>query len=101
MIVGGQSSGKSSLLQSLTDIPFPTGQRCCTRYPIRVVSRRSTPGTEDHFQITVEAPENQVPSPLPLANMVARKYKLSGKTLTMEKFQEALEDVSNPFPSTK
>ena len=46
MIVGDQSSGKSSPLQSLTDIPFPVGDGLCTRFPTQIVSRRATGGPE-------------------------------------------------------
>lgn len=38
--VGDQSSGKSSLLESLTGIPFPHGQELCTRYATQISSRR-------------------------------------------------------------
>ncbi|KAK3334146.1 interferon-induced GTP-binding protein mx2 [Cercophora scortea] len=38
--VGDQSSGKSSLLESLTGIPFPHGQELCTRYATQITHRR-------------------------------------------------------------
>ncbi|KAK2006223.1 dynamin family protein [Colletotrichum eremochloae] len=38
--VGDQSSGKSSLLESLTGIPFPRGQELCTRYATQITHRR-------------------------------------------------------------
>lgn len=38
--VGDQSSGKSSLLESLTGVPFPRGQELCTRYATQISSRR-------------------------------------------------------------
>lgn len=38
--VGDQSSGKSSLLESLTGIPFPRGQELCTRYATQISHRR-------------------------------------------------------------
>ncbi|KAK1624560.1 dynamin family protein [Colletotrichum phormii] len=40
--VGDQSSGKSSLLESLTGIPFPRGQELCTRYATQITHRRET-----------------------------------------------------------
>ena len=42
--VGDQSSGKSSLLESITGIPFPHGQELCTRYATQITHRR------DEFQ---------------------------------------------------
>ncbi|KAL8984718.1 MAG: hypothetical protein Q9177_004626 [Variospora cf. flavescens] len=53
VIVGDQSAGKSSLLQSLTDIPFPVADRLCTRFPTRIVSRR-TPKQSGVTKISIE-----------------------------------------------
>ncbi|PNP61188.1 hypothetical protein FNYG_14105 [Fusarium nygamai] len=38
--VGDQSSGKSSLLENLTGIPFPRGQELYTRYATQITHRR-------------------------------------------------------------
>ncbi|CVL07115.1 related to RBTMx2 protein [Fusarium mangiferae] len=40
--VGDQSSGKSSLLENLTGVPFPRGQELCTRYATQITQRRDT-----------------------------------------------------------
>jgi GTPase SAR1 family protein len=40
VVVGDQSSGKSSLLESLTGIPFPKDQTLCTRHATQITSRR-------------------------------------------------------------
>ncbi|XWX01651.1 hypothetical protein V2A60_009679 [Cordyceps javanica] len=40
--VGDQSSGKSSLLESLTGIPFPRSQELCTRYATQITHRRES-----------------------------------------------------------
>ncbi|KAF2427246.1 interferon-induced GTP-binding protein Mx2 [Tothia fuscella] len=40
VVVGDQSSGKSSLLESLTGIPFPHDLELCTRYATQITSRR-------------------------------------------------------------
>lgn len=53
IIVGDQSAGKSSLLQSLTDIPFPVSDRLCTRFPTRIVSRR-TPSQPESIKVSIE-----------------------------------------------
>ncbi|KAL3424105.1 vacuolar sorting protein VPS1 [Phlyctema vagabunda] len=54
VIVGKQSAGKSSLLQGLTDIPFPVGGRLCTRFATRIISKRSPPGSTDSIHISLE-----------------------------------------------
>lgn len=40
--VGDQGSGKSSLLESLTGIPFPRSQELCTRYATQITHRRDS-----------------------------------------------------------
>jgi hypothetical protein len=32
VVCGDQSSGKSSVLEAITKIPFPRGENCCTRF---------------------------------------------------------------------
>lgn len=56
VIVGGQSTGKSSLLQGLTEIPFPVGMDTCTRFATRIVSQRTPPGTPRQVKITIVPP---------------------------------------------
>ena len=41
-MVGDQSSGKSSLLESLSGIPFPKDQSLCTRHATQITSRRNS-----------------------------------------------------------
>ncbi|KAJ4294867.1 hypothetical protein N0V88_005104 [Collariella sp. IMI 366227] len=41
VVVGSQSSGKSSLLENLTGFAFPRGQGLCTRYATQITLRRS------------------------------------------------------------
>jgi GTPase SAR1 family protein len=60
VIVGDQSTGKSSLLRSLTDIPFPVADGCCTRFATRIVSRRTAPGTPNQVKITIVPPDFKI-----------------------------------------
>uniref|UniRef100_A0A0D2XUE6 GED domain-containing protein n=1 Tax=Fusarium oxysporum (strain Fo5176) TaxID=660025 RepID=A0A0D2XUE6_FUSOF len=85
IIVGGQSSGKSSLLQSLTGIPFPVDSGCCTRFPTRIVSRRTEPDSDDSFRITIDPAEVDVPGLDPASDNI-KNYECSGKILTKERF---------------
>ncbi|KAK4130568.1 hypothetical protein BT67DRAFT_390895 [Trichocladium antarcticum] len=41
VVVGGQSSGKSSLLENLTGFSFPRGHGLCTRYATQITLRQS------------------------------------------------------------
>jgi GTPase SAR1 family protein len=41
VVVGDQSSGKSSVLEGLTNLPFPRDSGLCTRFPTQIVFKRS------------------------------------------------------------
>ena len=41
IVVGQQSAGKSSVLEALSGIPFPTSDGLCTRFAIEVILRRT------------------------------------------------------------
>ncbi|KAM0433962.1 hypothetical protein ACHAPT_003906 [Fusarium lateritium] len=94
VIVGGQSSGKSSLLQSLTGIPFPVNSGCCTRWPTRIVSRRTGPGSKDSFRISIEPPDVNVPGMEPSSDEISN-YSHQGDTLTKEEFVKTIDEVSD------
>ncbi|QPC79243.1 hypothetical protein HYE68_009995 [Fusarium pseudograminearum] len=96
IIVGGQSSGKSSLLQSLTGIPFPVDSGCCTRFPTRIVSRRTEPDSDDYFRITIDPAEVDVPGLDPASDNI-RNYECNGKILTKERFAKVIEEISTEF----
>lgn len=91
-MVGGQSSGKSSLLQSLTGIPFPVGANCCTRFPTRITSKRTAPKTKDSFRITIEPAEVKVDG-LAKSHEMIKEYECTGETFTAEIFVEAANEV--------
>lgn len=41
VVVGDQSSGKSSVLEGLTELPFPRDSGLCTRFATQITFRRS------------------------------------------------------------
>ena len=52
-VVGGQSSGKSSVLESLSGVPFPRGTGCVTRCPTQLTMKRSKPGAPWRARVSV------------------------------------------------
>lgn len=40
-MVGDQSSGKSSVLEALTELPFPRDSSLCTRFATQIIFKRS------------------------------------------------------------
>lgn len=45
VVCGDQSSGKSSALEAISGIPFPTKDNLCTRFATEVILRRTSVGT--------------------------------------------------------
>jgi GTPase SAR1 family protein len=41
VVVGDQSSGKSSVLEAMTGVPFPRGSGMCTKFPTQIKLRKS------------------------------------------------------------
>ncbi|KAK5627842.1 hypothetical protein RRF57_003557 [Xylaria bambusicola] len=101
IIVGGQSTGKSSLLRSLTDIPFPVGTGCCTRFATRIVSKRTAPGTPNQFKITIVEPEIKVEGFVYPTSNDYEDYVLMGETLTADVFETVMNDVSTNYMGIK
>jgi GTPase SAR1 family protein len=90
VVVGDQSSGKSSLLEGLTELPFPVAGQLCTRFATQVSFRRSALAVEDSITVTV------IPAP---DSDDAYKQKLGGfeavfTDFTQEAFMVILDDVS-------
>lgn len=65
-----------------------------TRFPIRVVSRRTAQDSRERFRISLERAPQDV-NGLQRADAAADNYRLEGDTLTMDAFKAALEDVSD------
>ncbi|KAI1136785.1 putative dynamin GTPase [Hypoxylon sp. FL0543] len=74
VVCGGRSSGKSSVLERLTGVPFPQGQGPCTRFPIEIVFRH----TDAPQQITARIDQHDEQSPEILRDLGEFHRKLSG-----------------------
>ncbi|KFX86692.1 hypothetical protein V490_08938 [Pseudogymnoascus sp. VKM F-3557] len=94
VIVGQQSAGKSSLLQSLTDIPFPIGDGLCTRFATRIVSRRTAPGTADVVHVSVEPGEID-PFGYGETDGPTGNFNPAVPSLTAEVFKSIVDQASN------
>lgn len=66
MVIGDQSSGKSSLLEGLTDLSFPVASELCTRFATQIVLRR-VPIEQSNVRITI------IPGPTAQTDEEAKK----------------------------
>ncbi|KAK3334330.1 P-loop containing nucleoside triphosphate hydrolase protein [Neurospora tetraspora] len=87
--VGDQSSGKSSLLESVTGIPFPRGQELCTRYATQITHRRDP---EVQIIITIiPAPQS---TEAEKASLRSYRKELSSTNELRDQFVKILDEVN-------
>jgi GTPase SAR1 family protein len=53
VVVGDQSTGKSSVLQAITEIPFPIDDKMCTRFATEVVLKRTLPDHPTSIEVSI------------------------------------------------
>jgi GTPase SAR1 family protein len=56
VVCGNQSSGKSSVLEALTEVPFPRNDNLCTRFATEITLRR---GAVDSLRLSIIPDENR------------------------------------------
>ncbi|KAK6331211.1 hypothetical protein TWF696_003271 [Orbilia brochopaga] len=92
VVVGDQSSGKSSLLEGLTEISFPVASDLCTRFATQIVLRRV-----DSLDTNVRA--TIIPGSEAANNEVLKELRRFDKSIpqaefTSESFAEILNEAS-------
>jgi hypothetical protein len=86
--VGDQSSGKSSVLEGLTGLPFPRDSGLCTRFPTQIVFKRSKILMTE---ASIMAAHGQDGSKV---DAIAKFGKKQLKALDQKTFSDILEEVS-------
>lgn len=98
VVVDDQSSGKSSVLKGLTDLPFPRDNGLCTRFATQIVFRRAEKSTIAVSIIPSSAANSKTKEKL-------RTFKIDHLTLLLgDEFIKVLSKVrsaSAPLPKTK
>ncbi len=82
VVMGDQSSGKSSVLQSISGIPFPRGSGLVTRCPLELIMKRSTVSSVEDWkaEISLRWDRNNQP---PEAGIVDNIQDLMSRIQTM------------------
>lgn len=90
VVVGDQSSGKSSVLEGLTNLPFPRDSGLCTRFPTQIVFKRSETTSKE---VSIMAAHSQETF---RADAIAKFGKRQLTSLDETSFSELLAQVKKP-----
>jgi GTPase SAR1 family protein len=92
VVVGDQSSGKSSLLEGLTGLSFPVASELCTRFATQIVLRRA-PANEAEVRITIiPGPDAQGDEEI-LDNLLGFERTLSTREFDSESLRTIFDEV--------
>ncbi|KAF9157780.1 hypothetical protein DFQ26_008326 [Actinomortierella ambigua] len=90
VIIGEQSSGKSSTLESITRLPFPHGVGTCTRFPIQVTLCRDPALRTRMLSASIKGQEEfntRYSTPRPSADDFAPIIEFASQVLDTDKSQ--------------
>lgn len=88
VVVGNQSSGKSSVLEALTELPFPRDSGLCTRFATQITFRRSA---ETKISASIIPAKN---SPAEYSERLKAWQKTNLQALDAVSFGEIMKEVS-------
>jgi len=91
VVVGDTSTGKSSVLQALTRLPFPVAGDLCTRFVTETTIRRCSPSERPGYNVEVKMDGSSPPqaAPFPPKSFESDDW--------VEVFQHLREDIDDAF----
>jgi GTPase SAR1 family protein len=92
VVVGDQSSGKSSVLEGLTGLSFPIASDLCTRFATQIVLRRA-PAHEAQVKITIIPGPDAQGDEETLDALLGFERILTIEDFDTERFQEIFDEV--------
>ena len=93
MVVGDQSSGKSSLLEGITGLSFPVDSDICTRFATQIILRRSPP-EEASATVTIIPGTGSVGDKAATKHLESFSRSLSANEFDGAKVAEILNEAS-------
>jgi GTPase SAR1 family protein len=91
-VVGDQSTGKSSVLQAITEISFPVKQDTCTRFPVQISFRQTATVTVPAVKATITP--GRLTAKDDAFRARTKDFCMESEALT----QEALRDMIDKVP---
>ena len=82
VVVGAQSAGKSSVLESITGFHFPRSTTLCTRHATEIICRREE---TESIVISIQPADGDPER--------ARSFRRTATNLDAEEFAQIFEDV--------
>lgn len=95
IVVGDQNTGKSSVLQAITEISFPVESALCTRFPIKI-SFRQTPGTATSVQAEIIPGKTTQDDDEFIER--TKDFRFTSDELSASVMGEIIQEVVLPFP---
>lgn len=92
VVVGDQSSGKSSVLEGLTGLSFPIASDLCTRFATQIVLRR-TPASDANVKVTIIPGRDSRAQDELRERLLGFERQLSPDTFGKDVFLEIFDEV--------
>ena len=94
VVVGDQSTGKSSVLQAITEVSFPVKDGTCTRFPTQISFRQTSASKALPIKATIVPGRQSEYDEALLARI--KDFTIEKEELTPDVMQEIIDRVTFP-----